>query len=112
MKNIEELLQPFSFGQLQDMSTLLQSLENYGISTGDFREYVRQEKFKKTGINRNILKCPNCQSLINLYPVNTTPANQTGDNSKSVWVCLKCHFEKFNTESLQEVIRESNVRMS
>lgn len=47
-------------------------------------------------------KCPECEAPIQLLSVNDSPSTQTGDDSKSVWLCRNCHYEKFSDKSIQE----------
>lgn len=114
MKTIEKLLEPFgfTFGQLQDMVTLLEHLEKNAVPIESFIKYVKEKKIKKTKTTscdqgkRNTLKCPECNTAMNLFPVNTSPRDQTGDDSKSVWICPKCWHDEYSTKSIKEWLEE------
>lgn len=120
---IEKLLLPFgfSFGQLQDISTLLKHLEKNNVSIKDFIEYIAELKIKEAENrehNKKIakkhkeqwqkiaLKCPECNTTMNLYPVNTHTGDQTGDGSKSMWQCPKCWYDEYSTKSIREQFEE------
>lgn len=122
MKNIEEILIPFgfSFGILQDINTLLRLLEKNKISSSDFTKYIRdikKENFKVAEDSRQkmieaekewitvVPKCPNCNNILSLMPVNTVAANQTGDDHKSLWYCTKCDYERYNNETVKFIYR-------
>lgn len=98
----------FSFKQHQDVLTYLHQLEISGWSISDAKEWVEDSKKKKTTnvVTQKIsFKCPNCQSPMRLLSVNTNSANQTDDNSKSVWFCTNrtCMNTIYNTESVEEI---------
>jgi len=111
---MEKLLEPFgfSFGRLQDIATLIKQLKRNHIPVIKFVEYVEQEKTNRAKINKsnkkrweqNTLKCPDCQSPMNLFPVNTVPGDQTGDGSQSVWMCPKCGETVYNLETVAEIL--------
>ncbi|MFH1638328.1 MAG: hypothetical protein ABIB71_07930, partial [Candidatus Woesearchaeota archaeon] len=52
------------------------------------------------------LKCPACATPMNVSPVNTSPGDQTEDDSKSVWMCPKCWHEEYSTKSIKEWLEE------
>lgn len=93
------------------------------ISTNDFAEYIKKlkkeseaeysaylEEIKK--VNKkwdNIaIECKQCGIKMGLYPVNTVPSNQTGDDSKSMWFCRKCWNDEYSTKSVREWIESTN----
>ena len=123
MPLIEKLLEPFgfTFGQLQDIITLLDHLEKNNVSVEEFTEYVENEKIervKKQKIfekeqkksieewQKIALKCPECNTIMGLYPVNTHTGDQTGDESKSMWQCPKCWHDEYSTKTIQEQFDE------
>lgn len=97
MNSFEKL--EFSFSQLQNFVTLIQILENENITIAELQEYVERKKLflieqnqrhRERNINeitqweRNAKKCPQCQSIMGLMPVNTMPSNQVGGEWKSI----------------------------
>ena len=63
---------------------------------------------KKKSNNVNLSRCAKCGGLSRLYSVNDRPGNQTGDDSKSQWVCLNenCMEIIYNKQSVQEITEE------
>jgi len=126
---IKRLLIPFgfSFGQLQDIATLLRHLERNNVSVGDYLEYIEQikieqaknKKFNKERFtklkelwNKNALKCPECSTVMNLYPVNTNPRDQVEGNFSSQWLCPKCQYEWFSNRNIKSWMKEINENSS
>ena len=126
MKEIEKILIPFgfSFGVLQDVSTLLRIFEVEKISSRDFDQYI--EKIKQDTelaiLERKQMieedkkkwqeiapKCPKCKTSLFLTSVNTRANNQTEDESKSLWYCTNCDYENYNIETV-EIIYKSLLR--
>jgi len=129
MKNIDKLLEPFgfTFGQLQDVGTLLKSLKNNNIKNltiDEFINYIEKKKTERSKTETNLeellnkqqerwdqktLKCPECKSPMNLLPVNTNRRNQTGDDSKSQWLCQKCWHDEYSTKTVAEMLGKLNL---
>lgn len=122
---MEKLIEPFSFNfaQLQSISTLLKHLNNNGKGVNDFIDFIKEEgkkraidggfdkeKIKETKRNwsKITIECPKCKTTMGLYSVNTTPATQTGDDSRSVWICTNrdCMENIYNKQTVQEIIKE------
>lgn len=57
------------------------------------------------------LKCSLCQTPMQLLQVNVSPGTQTGDGSKSVWLCSNknCMNTIYNKESVKEIIRKGGT---
>jgi len=76
---MEKQLQAFTFGQIQDALTLLETIGNAGYTVDDLRTYVQNasEKFNKEvryyrPNNRRAPLCPECKThRLRLQPVNT-----------------------------------------
>lgn len=120
---MQKILEPFgfSFGQLQDIATMLKQLRLNHISMVEFIKHVEEMKVVKTNISKinteefkqltlkwedRALKCPECSNTMSLFPVNTRPDNQTGDNSKSQWFCQKCWSTVYSTKTINEILKE------
>jgi hypothetical protein len=121
MKSFEKL-EVFAFSQLQNFVTLIHILENENITIGELQEYVERKKLffieqerKKRERNINELKqweryakkCPQCQSVMGLTPVNSMPSNQVGGEWKSMWFCpdwRSCGYEELSKESYRQQV--------
>lgn len=111
---MKKLIEAFAFGQLQDFLSLLKFIEKNSIELNEVILYIKERKMaylqkqrKINKFNRGAKRCPGCQSKMNLHPVNTNPGDQTGDNSKSVWVCFNkdCMEMIYNKEDYKEIYR-------
>ena len=118
--NSFEKLEVFSFAQLQNFITLIGILETENISIAELKEFVERKKLslieqnqkqRQRDINeitqweRYAKKCPQCQSIMGLIPVNSMPSNQVGDEWKSMWFCpdwRSCGYEELSKESYEE----------
>lgn len=99
----------FVFREHQNFVTYLLTLEQKGLTIADAKNYVKlkseeiQKRKNHAGepITRNCI----CKALMLLLPVNTIPANQTGDDSKSVWICQNrnCLKAIYNKETIEEL---------
>lgn len=114
-----KLLEPFgfTFGQLQDISTLLKHLEKNNVSIEAFIDYIEEQKKEKVKAekqnkeqgkkdkaqwDKNALKCSECKTTMNLYPVNFTPRDQVGGDFNSQWLCPNCGYEEYSTKTIRE----------
>ena len=50
-------------------------------------------------------RCPECTALLSLLPVNDSPSTQTNDDSKCVWLCRACLYERFSTNTIEEELK-------
>ena len=120
---MKKLLEPFSFnlGQLQDISTLLEHLKGNNIPIESFIGYVKQEKINKLKANERVgeerkkveaqwskiaIKCPDCETSMFLFQVNTNPRDQIGGDLKSQWYCRKCEYAQYSKKTVQEILKE------
>jgi len=123
MKDIENLLQPFSFGKKQDLLNLLQQLDKSSVSLETLMKYLEglkteqlkavkehSEKLKEAQEQwmKVVLRCPECSTPMSLRSVNTRPEDQTGDNSKSIWICTNkdCLETIYNNLTVQEILNQ------
>jgi len=122
---IKKLLEAFSFtfGQLQDIVTLIKNLEKNEISNQEFIAYIKKEKVlrldnkrkianieksSKIQWEKNALKCVECGSIMNLFPVNSNKGDQVEGNFKSQWFCPNCGNDKFSNKTVRETIVKIN----
>jgi len=115
------ILSPFSFtfGQLQDIVALIQHLDKNDVTIEKFVSYVQERKLEMVEAEKiaaanlqkqrdkwalRALKCPACETPMNVAPVNTAPGDQTGDDSKSVWMCHNCWETVYNLETIAEIL--------
>lgn len=122
---IKKLLEPFgfTFGQLQDISTLLKGFERDNISIEDFIEYIEDQKKQRIKSielqkesqkewEKRALKCPECKTVMRLYPVNTNPKDRVGNDLRSQWLCPKCWYNEFSTKTTRDWLIEINKNLS
>ena len=91
LKKFEKDMAAFSFSQHQDILTYLARLKIKGWLVEDAKRWVEQTKkdlVKDSQINYKIKQCPDCQAPMRFLSVNVNKATQTGDDSKSVWLCF------------------------
>ena len=127
--NIKDILEPFnlSIGKRQDLLTLMVHLRNNKITMDGFIKYLGELKIEQIelikrqngGINKlhercnmAVFKCPECNTTMRLYPVNTNPGDQTEDDSKSVWVCPNrdCMENIYNKQTMQELLKNGGTK--
>jgi hypothetical protein len=51
-------------------------------------------------------KCKECGTPMGLFAVNTHPANQVDDHSKSMWFCHKCFNDEYSNKSVEEHLKD------
>jgi len=104
IKKFEKNMAAFSLGQHQDALTYLRQLEASGWTIEDAKEWV---SINHGPARAAVFKCPDCQYPMRLLDVNVSPATQTNDTSKSVWLCTnkKCMNTIYNTESIEEILK-------
>ncbi len=116
MKNIFESF-GFSLGQLQDIVTLINHIKRHNVPIGDFIKYVEEVKAEKIKLEKKSVKlnnqwieialeCPKCSTNMSIYPVNTTPRNQVGEDLKSQWFCNRCYHAQYSKKSIKEILKE------
>ena len=95
-------MEVFSFGQHQDVLTYIDLLKKTGWTLDDAAAWVDSEKERmgKRGKNPAATKTRTCKcgSVMVLRDVNDSPGNQTGDDSKYVWMCVNCMEQIFVKE--------------
>ena len=104
---------------------LVNTLEAKDKTFDDFYYYLKEthrlereriEAFEKTNKEFKELigiPCPECQSTMDLFSVNTTPGDQTGDpTDKSMWLCSndKCMETIYNKETIVSIIKQRKRR--
>jgi len=107
---MEKLLQAFSYGQVQDCITLLNSLLRHGKTVADLRAYAsrRRDSRRSDRPRARVARktCPACCGQMIFAPVNTGPRDQTGDGSTGVWICSRCRHEEWSMKPIHEIVRE------
>ena len=68
-------------------------------------EMIKAQKEEEQVKYRNTPLCPECATPLQLLPVNDTLATQTGDDSKTVWLCRACLYERFSTNTIEEELK-------
>lgn len=100
-----------SFGQIQNLLSMLDILTSAGHTVEDVRAYVRAKRealAKKERIRSAALlrRCPECGKPMQFSPVNTGPRNRTGDDSTFVWICPACRHEEWTNQPLRRIVHE------
>lgn len=83
------------------------------LTIEDVRRVLQDDKEKNEELRKKIekskqeweskmLKCPQCSALMQLLPLNDSPATQTGDGSHSMWLCRRCFYEQFSDKTVSE----------
>jgi len=119
IEKFEKDMTAFSLGQHQDILTYLIHLKNKGWTIEDAKKWVKnkQEEMVKQSVDlkrqrekalASLPKCPDCQSPLWILPVNTGPGDQTGDDSKSMTLCMnrECMHTEYSTKTVQEQMKE------
>lgn len=123
MRTIGDELAVFSFGKLQDLVTLLNLIEERGITVEEVRNYVSKERekmeFRTAAIQKLTEKrmmewekiakrCPECGSVLALSPINAPQGKANIHGYKSLWFCPKgdCIYEKFEKKSVKKILKE------
>lgn len=118
-EKFEKDMAAFSFRQHQDVLTYLSHLEANGWTIEDAKEWIQRERDRKQRETKafeeqqkdylaSLPKCPKCQSPMQILPVNTRPGDQTGDDSKSMMLCMnkECMHTIYSTKTVQEQMKE------
>lgn len=109
----EKNMSAYLFRHHQDFLTYLKVLEQFGYSIEDVHNYVEAKRLslQTKQVSWAFFQCPICQTSMQLLSVNISPATQTNDDSKSVWLCLnkKCMHTVYNKESLQEILKKGGT---
>jgi len=114
---MEKLLEPFAldirtYGNLRN---ILVHLKEHGKTIDDFIEYanimqeahikgIAEQEKAQAEHKANSLPCPECSLLMTLRPVNIDNSTQTGDDSKSVWICgnNKCMYVEYSEKTVEQ----------
>lgn len=106
---------PFGQKAWQEFLNQIAWLEENNIRIEFVRDLLEEHKKKAMAemqenqkLSDRALKCPECGTPLQLLPVNDSPATQTGDDSKSVWLCRKCFYEEFSDKTVKE---QKRIRM-
>jgi len=109
-EKFEKDMAAFSFKQHQDVLTYLLHLETKGWTLEDAQSWIEAKRLKLQTKQTSwaSFQCPICQASMQLLSVNVSPATQTNDDSKSVWLCAnkECMHTIYNKESLQEILKK------
>lgn len=107
---------PFGLGKWQDFLNQLSWLkenniqvESVKILLEEYRKKMEEEKLEGYKVLENTPRCPACNSIFQLLPVNDSPATQTGDDSKSVWLCRQCGEATYSTKTIEEELKSCQV---
>lgn len=113
---------PFSFKAWQEFLNQNAFLSEHKLSVEDVREAIkvkalddaknRDKRLKEAHARFDKApKCPECSNPLQLLPVNDSPSTRTGDDSRSLWLCRQCYYERFSTkdvkEELEQILKES-----
>lgn len=106
---MKKILAAWNLKTINEALNIHTHLANTGKAWGDVELYLRDAvNISQKATATNIPHCPECGAPLQLLPVNDSPATQTGDDSKSVWLCRKCFYEKFSDKTVKE---QKRIRM-
>jgi hypothetical protein len=118
---------PFSLKSWGEFLNQIAFLENNGLTVDDVRKAIvtveRQQKESVKQAEKTVQampKCPECGFPLQLLPVNDSPSTQTGDDSKSMWLCRrggchaerKCFYQEFSNKTVDEQLKQLNRRIN
>ena len=114
-EKFEKDMAVFSFKQHQEVLTYLKHLKTTEWTLEDVKQWVEQKKKSNKEARKKIedfinhlRKCPGCKNPMQILPVNIDKGTQTGDNSKSVWICRNCLYTEYSTKTFEEQLKEKN----
>lgn len=105
----------FPLGKINDALIYYEQMTLKGYTFEDTREYLKLKHDEYAAARRkqkevmDILSknCPECDSIMVLLEVNTTPSTMTGDpKDKSVWYCRNCGESEYMQRSLATIYKE------
>ena len=104
---------PFNFKSWKEFLNQYAFMVEQGLSLNDIKEAIKiKEKEDRTNdlaalsVSSSGKHCPECDSFLQLLPVNDSPSTQTNDNSKSMWLCRNCHYEIFSNNDIKEELEQ------
>lgn len=112
LEEFENALVAYDFRFQQDVVQYLETLKQTGYTLVDVYSYIETKRslLQESLIEstRTIQNCPECPALMFLLPVNDKPETQTGDDSKSVWLCQnkKCMYTIYNKKTVEEISKK------
>ena len=95
---------PFGLGMWQDFLNQLAFLKEHSLTSEDVEKVLKDKKVKQEQPIK-AKQCPECKEPMQLLSVNHDLATQTNDDSKSMWLCRACHYERFSTNSIEEELK-------
>ena len=116
MESFEKKMSVFSFQQHQDFVTYFKFLYSLSMTIEDVENYIKEKRelFVEEGEKRQkrlelwanvALKCPDCGTVMNLYPVNVGKGDQVGNGLNSQWKCSNCECDRYNEKTVKEVLK-------
>ena len=100
---------PFNRKAWKEFLNQLSFLAEHGLSANDVKakldQVLAEEHKRQAKMDEGMAKwpkCPECEAPIQLLSLNDSTSTQTGDDSKSVWLCRNCHYEKFSDKTVNE----------
>lgn len=126
-KVIETVLAPYSFGKIEDMITMVESILTRGVTIEELQQYIvdRKKEYNAAlaaipeGTTRLVdssvykhppvrsdppvtKKCPECGNRMFLRQVTRPEGRQNIHGYKSAWECSQCPYEIYSKKSAQE----------
>ena len=92
---------PFGRGKWKDFINQLWFMEYHKLTIEDIKRALLISPITAK-------KCTNCKAVMNITSVNTGLGDQTGDDSKSVWICsnMQCLETEYSDLSVSEEIKK------
>ena len=110
---MHELLSVFAldYKTLNKIRNIILHLRKHNRTIDEFLEYAETSNKNHQKIilemekaKANQVLCPECKKPMVLRPVNFNKSTQTGDNSKSVWLCFNkvCLYVEYSDKTIDE----------
>jgi hypothetical protein len=108
--SISSILDGFSFARLQEFGSLTLTMNEFDISNGELREWLRFMRSEGTKVREReektmTLICPMCGDDLVLIAVNSMSCNQVGGGYNSMFSCaddMRCGYTMFDAKNVQE----------
>jgi len=77
-------------------------LIEHNLTLSDVEKALLNLNEVKYDKNIKLKQCPECEVGMQLLSVNHDLATQTGDDSKSVWLCPVCKYQEYSKKTVEE----------
>ena len=106
---IDKVLAGYQLRDLQSFRNILISLDGSGFSIAEALKYIHYLTFAN---DRDAYKrkCPECDNLMSLYPVNTNNSNRVGGKYRCQWYCHSCSHSIFIKRTVPDTLNRAKIQ--